>query len=117
MNGVSTLNYEQLGINIRKYRKKMGLSQFELAEKSDVSPSYIGYIERAKKTPSLKTILKIADSLNISVSVLLGENIEELQNATISQINSHLKDMNIEDLNFILENLIYFKSRISPSIP
>lgn len=113
MNGVNTLNYEQLGINIREHRKKLGLSQFELAEKSDVSPSFIGYIERAKKTPSLKTILKIADSLNVSMSVLLGENIEEIQNATIAQINSYLSDMNLEDLNFILENLIYFKNRIS----
>lgn len=113
MNGVSTLNYEQLGINIRKHRKKIGLSQFELAEKSDVSPSFIGYIERAKKIPSLKTILKIANSLNVSMGVLIGENVEEIQNATIAQINSYLNDMNIEDLNFILENLIYFKSRIS----
>lgn len=107
------LNYEQLGINIKEYRKKMGLSQSELAEKSDVSPSFIGYIERAKKTPSLKTILKISNSLNVSVSVLFGENIQEIQDATITQINSYLKDMDIEDLNFVLENLIYFKNRIS----
>ena len=44
-----------LGANIRKYRKQIGITQEQLAEKIGKSVNYIGMIERGEKVPSLTT--------------------------------------------------------------
>lgn len=58
--------------NIRYYRKKRSITQEELAEKCDLSISYIKQIESGKeyKNVSLTVILKIAKSLNVNVEKL-----------------------------------------------
>jgi len=55
--------------NIKKYRKKNNLTQEELAEKIDLSSSYIKQIESARdfKNLTLCSIFKIAKALDIDV--------------------------------------------------
>ncbi len=53
--------------NIKKYRTEKKLSQFKLAEITDLSEDYISLIETGKRVPSLKTLCKIADALEIEV--------------------------------------------------
>uniref|UniRef100_UPI00241CE5D2 helix-turn-helix domain-containing protein n=1 Tax=Cloacibacillus evryensis TaxID=508460 RepID=UPI00241CE5D2 len=48
---------------IQKYRIARRLTQENLAEKVDLSVSYISEIENGKKRPSLKTLEKIAAAL------------------------------------------------------
>lgn len=66
--------YVNLGNNIRNRRKQLGLSQQELAEKINISLNFMGKIEVAFSKPSLDTLVKIADGLNISVSELCDFN-------------------------------------------
>ena len=61
---------EKLGENIRKYRKKAGLRQNQLAEKIDLSDKYIQLIESGERKPSLKTVYKIAKELGVKVQEL-----------------------------------------------
>ncbi len=65
------MNYELLGKNIRKHRKDKKYTLEQLAEKLDVSTTFIGQIERAKGVPSLETFVKIANILEISADSLL----------------------------------------------
>ena len=60
-----------LGERIRQLREQAGLTQEQLAEKVDLHGSYVGLIERGKKTPSLYTLHKFADSFNLAISDLL----------------------------------------------
>ncbi|MHB1651856.1 MAG: helix-turn-helix domain-containing protein [Desulfitobacteriaceae bacterium] len=60
-----------VGQNIKYYRQVKGFTQEDLAEKVDVSGSYIGYLERGKKCPSLELLGKIAESLYIEPALLL----------------------------------------------
>ena len=53
-------------------RKKMGLTQEELAEKLDVSAAAISKWERGVSTPELSMVCKMADCFGISVDELLG---------------------------------------------
>lgn len=57
--------YIKLGENIRKFRKLKDFSQDNLAYESGVNRAYIGYIERAEKKPSIRTVNKIAKTLEI----------------------------------------------------
>ena len=65
------MNYKLLGNRIREERKKKKYTLEQLAEKLDVSTTFIGQIERAKGVPSLETFVKIANALEISTDSLL----------------------------------------------
>lgn len=51
--------------NLRNRRKKLGLTQSELAERIGVSTSFITEIETGKKAPSFTTIERIANSTGV----------------------------------------------------
>lgn len=65
------MNFKSVGINIRKYRTEKKISQEKLAEMAYLSPKYIGIIERAEKTPSLTTLVNIANALDVTTDMLL----------------------------------------------
>ena len=71
-NNVIHKQYETFSENIKYYRKKLNLTQEELAEKSDLSISYIKQIESNKefKNVSLTVILKLSKALDVSVDKL-----------------------------------------------
>ncbi len=61
---------ETLATNIRKLRAINRISQERLAELADLSQQYICSIEKAKVNPSLITVRKIADALNVTINEL-----------------------------------------------
>lgn len=68
-----------LASNIKNYRKLLGLTQEQLAEKIGTSTNYIGTIETCKKFPSPKMIEKIASALKINSSQLFQSDEKNLQ--------------------------------------
>jgi transcriptional regulator with XRE-family HTH domain len=65
------IDYSQLGKNIAKYRKFNGLTQEKLAEFIDLSSNHVSNIENNHSIPSLETLVKICEVLNITPDVLL----------------------------------------------
>ena len=63
-------DYEQIGLNILYYRKKLGLTQLQLAERANYSRNHIQQIETAAAVPSIAAILDIAKALEISPAQL-----------------------------------------------
>lgn len=68
-----------VGMNIKKRRKEMRLSQARLSQLSGISQSAISDIENpdVTKRPNTDTIQKIAAALQCSVSELMGEKTDE----------------------------------------
>lgn len=62
-----------LGIPIKKYRMQKRIRQTDLAEKIEVTPTYISALENNRKVPSIALITKICDVLNISKEILFWE--------------------------------------------
>lgn len=62
--------YKDLGQNIKNRRKKLGLTQQQLADKMNMSLNFIGKIEVAFSKPSLDTLIEIAEVLGTTVSDL-----------------------------------------------
>ncbi len=65
----------EVGSALKETRKKYGLTQKELAQKLKISQQVISRIESGKENPSLITIKKIADALNMKVSIGFGKKI------------------------------------------
>lgn len=61
----------KLGQLIRSKRERQGLTQLELAEKSNVDRNYIGMLERGERNPSYLSLQKIAKGLGIPVNQLI----------------------------------------------
>jgi transcriptional regulator with XRE-family HTH domain len=62
-----------LGSRIKQLRCRVGLSQKEVAKKSDITVSFLSQVERDIATPSLKSLRNIALTIGARVSYLLGE--------------------------------------------
>ena len=65
-----SLTHKRLGRRIKTLRKELGLTQEDLAFEVGVNRSYMGFIERGEKNPSLAMLKKIAKALGVSLSVL-----------------------------------------------
>jgi transcriptional regulator with XRE-family HTH domain len=59
-------------------RKQRGVSQEGLAVMAGVSPSCIQHLEHARSTPTLLTILKLADALQLNPADLLRAALEDV---------------------------------------
>ena len=59
------------GTAIRHFRHEAGLSQDGLADRMDVSPSYISMLESGKRYPSIEMLIRIALALNIKPGLML----------------------------------------------
>lgn len=55
------------GKRMKELRNNMGLSQNELAEKSNISSKYLSRIEMGQHFPSINTLIKLADALNVEL--------------------------------------------------
>ncbi len=68
------VNYNAVGLRIRRIRMERGITQEELAFQIDTSAAYISNIERGVKKPSLQKLTDIAEILHVTVNDLIYEN-------------------------------------------
>ncbi len=73
-----------IGSQIRKYRKLRGLTQEQLAELAELDTKHITRLESGKHIPNAKTLKKLADALNVAFADL-----EPSSNEVQNQINSN----------------------------
>jgi transcriptional regulator with XRE-family HTH domain len=59
-----------VGSNVRRWRTRRGLTQAGLAEAADLDLRFVQRIERAAGVPSLRTLLAIADALEVGPAAL-----------------------------------------------
>lgn len=66
-----------LGLNISYHRKRRGLTQDELAELIDYSPSYLARVEACGENdivvPTFDFVYKVVDKLGISIHDLVSD--------------------------------------------
>src|SRR3954469_3489398 len=61
----------RLGASVRSQRFRLGLSQEQLAERANLHRTYIAGIERGGRNITLKSIDKLPNALEVSISDLL----------------------------------------------
>jgi len=61
---------ERFGNQVKRLRKKNGMSQLELAQKSGLDLTTINEIENGNREPMLRTIWRIAKALRVKMSEL-----------------------------------------------
>ena len=62
----------RLGQRLKSYRLHKNLSQEKLAELADCHPTYVGQLERGEKNPTVESVRKVANALDISLAELFA---------------------------------------------
>ncbi|MFV3077998.1 helix-turn-helix domain-containing protein [Niveispirillum fermenti] len=63
--------------SIHATRRRKGMTLAELAERTDMDKGYLSRVEHGQKSPSVGTLLKIAEALGVPVGHLFGENTDD----------------------------------------
>jgi transcriptional regulator with XRE-family HTH domain len=63
---------ELIGKRIKEARQAKGLSQESLSERIGMSAKYLSSVERGKENPTLDTLIKLADALEVETSELFN---------------------------------------------
>ena len=74
------------GENVALSRKKLGLSQDELAKKVGTIAVTIGRYERNEIKPSIDIATRIADALDVSLDYLVGSSDAVLEKSLVKKI-------------------------------
>lgn len=53
---------------LRLEREQLGLSRYAVAQRSGLSEQMIGYVEKGLRNPSLETVIRMADALQIDLA-------------------------------------------------
>lgn len=85
-----------LNENIKNLRKNKGLSQEELAIKLNVVRQTVSKWENGLSVPDSDMLLSLADALDTSVSILLGETVEKTTPEDIRTISEKLEVINLQ---------------------
>lgn len=67
---------KNFGSRVRHFRKGLGLSQDEFADKANLHRTYIGAVERGERNISLLNILRVADALGVKAKDLLDDDLK-----------------------------------------
>lgn len=57
------MDYKDFGQRVRLARKERGMTQEQLSEQLNISPSFLGHIERGTRVPSLDTLTNLCNVL------------------------------------------------------
>lgn len=67
------MNYDQIGMRVRLFRRRKGLSQEELAELVDISVTHMSHIETGNTKLSLPVFVALAEALDVRADELLHD--------------------------------------------
>lgn len=104
--------YNLLGKRIREERTKLNLTQEQLAEKVDISTSYVGQIERGERNISLDTLVNVANILGVTIDFLLQDSIKFQQDNISSQIEQIISKRTLKEKLMALDILKIMFSHI-----
>ena len=106
------IDYRAIGSRIRLYRKERQLSQETLSEMADVTPAHFSHIERGNTKPSLPTLVRIANALEISIDDLLCDNVDKSRHVRVKDVDHLLDDCTPQEIKALTEILIAAKKAL-----
>lgn len=79
------MDYKRLGERIREERRRLHLTQAQLAEEIDISDTYMGAIERGERSLTLDTLVRLVNRLGVTVDYLLTDSVPDTDANVLDQ--------------------------------
>jgi transcriptional regulator with XRE-family HTH domain len=102
---------EILARNLKKHRKRLGITQPELAESAGLSTNYLGMIEVARNFPTADVLERLAAALGIKSNELFSISdspeiaMEQLQKAILDALDKRLNNLD-QTIEYALDKAI-----------
>ncbi|MCL5421028.1 MAG: helix-turn-helix domain-containing protein [Nitrospirae bacterium] len=108
-----------IGQRIKECRDAAALSQKNLADLIDVSPSAVNQYEKGEKVPSTETLLNLAKALGVTTDYLLGASKEKdiLIDREVSVAFRDFKGLTQKDRANIMGHIAYLKDKAKKKAP
>ena len=100
---VNEVDYIKIGQRIRAARLKLGWQLAEVAFRAGLTTSHMSHIETGQTKVALPTIVKIANTLSVSVDELLCDSLEQVKPVYDKKIAEELADCDAAELQAMLE--------------
>ena len=91
-----------IGARIKAARERVHLTQEQLAEIIDISPTHMSVIERGVKTPKLDTFVRIANALGVSTDALLQDVVVPANESILAELSVRIGRLPQKDQERIL---------------
>ena len=101
-----------VGLRIREARKNMNLSQNDLSEIIQISPSHMSDIENGKTNISLDVFIRITEALQVSSDWLLRADIPQVAQLQSGELNEILSDCSVSEKQALIKLLREMKTTI-----
>lgn len=108
------MDLNSIGRNIKRYRTEKGMKQDKLAELTNLSPNYIGMLERADKLPSLTALINIANALGVTADMLLCDVLDkscEIKNSILSERIESLPETEKKRIFAVIETMLEYSEK------
>ena len=100
------LDYTKLGERLKEARIKKHMTQEELSEKIDSATSSISHLENGTHSPSLKTLIKICNVLEIGIDALLCDSLSAISSSYLDKdFEKLLSDCTVQEKKLLLRIL------------
>lgn len=92
-----------IGNRIKEAREQAHLTQEDLAEIVDISPTHMSVIERGAKTPRLDTFVKIVNALKLSSDALLQDVVAPVSDSIVAELSIRIGSLPQKEQERILK--------------
>jgi len=99
------IDYKSLGSRIKEARKQKGLTQEQLAERTDLSTTHISNIENGKAIPSLQAFVDIVNALSLTADVLLCDHVNQSRIVYESEVKEILDTCTIHEVRILTDTM------------
>lgn len=100
-----------IGTQIRNYRIKKDWTIEHLAEIIDISPQFLGAVERGERYLSVENFVKVSKALQVSLDCLILENTFE-ENSNTAEVTYLLSDLDDKKVDFLIKTLKCIKTNL-----
>lgn len=107
---------KEIGFRVRQARENANLTQEKLAEKANVSTSFISRLENGSALPSLDRLYMLAGVLDVGLQDLLCDLFRQTDNDSSSltdEIHFYIDLMTIQEKQYLLDYVKLFHQHFS----
>lgn len=106
------IDLSHIGKRLKEERKRLHRTQEEVAEAVELTPAFIGHIERGERSLSLDTLVKLCNYYGATIDYLLADVLPADADTVAGQIQALLQGLSperqmaiLDILNAIIRNL------------
>ena len=94
---------------IKQFRRHLGLTQEQLAEKCNVTASCISRWETGKWSPNVENVFLLSRALHVPVDALNDIPNQTIEDSLINQITEEVASLSLSERRYVLKMIIELK--------